>query len=282
MGETAGAQRQAGASPFTNPGTAPGVGRAEAPWGALGLLAAYRVAVGLLALGTVWGRWGWSPLGERDPGLFAAAAAVYAALGLLSVATAALHRPPARLQLHLGLLADLAALVLLAHASGGARSGLGVLLVVPLVGGGSLLGPERAVLYAALASLGLLGAEAWAWLAGLPGGPAFTQAGLVGVGCFAAAGGASLLARRARDSEALALQRGIDLANMRQLADYVVQRMQTGIVVVDGAGRIRLANDSARHLLGLGQESCQGHPLAERAPALQEALEAWRARPDLP
>ncbi len=252
------------------------------PWRALALLAGYRLAVALLACAAAWGGWTWSSLGEREPALFSGTAGAYLVIGLTAAAAVVMRRPRPSTQLHLGLLADLAALILLAYASGGARSGLGVLLIVPLVGGGSLLQPERAVVYAALASLGMLASEAWAWLEGLPPGPGFTQAGLLGVGCFAAAGGASLLARRARASEALAVQRGIDLADMRQLTEYVVQRMQTGIVVVDGADRIRLLNDSARHLLGLSsEEALHGASLAERIPVLGKALERWRQRPDL-
>ncbi len=101
----------------------------------------------------------------------------------------------------------------------------------------------------------------------------FTHAGLLGAALFITATLAYMLAKRVRETEALAAQRGVDLANLEQLTRYIVERMQTGIVVVDSAERVRLVNDSARHLLGL--EGDKGVPQA-LPPALVQQLKEWR------
>jgi len=49
----------------------------------------------------------------------------------------------------------------------------------------------------------------------------------------------------------IALERGVDLANMSQLTEHIIQRMQTGILVIDQYNRLRLINESAWHMLNM-------------------------------
>ncbi|MEJ2577260.1 MAG: ATP-binding protein, partial [Gammaproteobacteria bacterium] len=101
---------------------------------------------------------------------------------------------------------------------------------------------------------------------------------LLGATFFALALLAHQLSQRARRSEALAEQRGLDLANLTALNEYVIQHLQAGILVVDAAGRVRLMNDAAWYLLGM-PEGAPDRPLLASAPALAEQLEAWRRNP---
>src|SRR3569832_1086143 len=106
-----------------------------------------------------------------------------------------------------------------------------------------------------------------------------TLAGLLGATFFLTALLAYGLARRARESEALAAQRGVDLANMQQLTEYVIQRMQTGVIVIDQNQRIRLINESAWHLLGFPVNPTR-EMLATLSPELAQHLTAWQRHPD--
>ncbi len=244
----------------------------------LRLLNLYRVvAAGSLFVLVLGGEQGRS-LGASSPDLFLWTAGLYLVFGLFSAVTLLLRRPAPLIQLYGQLLVDILAITLLAYASGGARSGLGGLLFVP-VAVGSIMAPQRsAVLFAAIATLAMLGAEVYAQLAGLIAIGGYTQAGILGLILFTTSVVGHLLASQARESEALAEQRGVDLANLAQLNEYVIQHLQTGVIVVDDDERIRMHNASAAALLGAG-DSIRGKALRSVSPMLSQCMRDWRNRP---
>jgi two-component system sensor histidine kinase PilS (NtrC family) len=97
---------------------------------------------------------------------------------------------------------------------------------------------------------------------------------MLGLDLFATTLLAHMLAQRARRSEALAEQRGLDLANMAQLTDYVINRMQTGAVVMDSSQRVWLMNAAAKRLLEVTTPSVRPR-LAELCPELARHWERW-------
>jgi two-component system sensor histidine kinase PilS (NtrC family) len=78
-----------------------------------------------------------------------------------------------------------------------------------------------------------------------------------------------------RRSTLLAAERRQQALALVRLNDEIIQRMQTGVLVVDPAQRVRLVNGSASRLLG--RRILPGTPLPEVAPALDRALNWWRA-----
>lgn len=219
------------------------------------------------------------PLGEQNHALFLAVSVGYLVFALLSTLTIRWHKPSFTLQLPVQMLVDIVCIILLIYVSGGVRSGLGTLLIVALAGGGMLMSIQMAILYAALTTLGVLGEEFYILVGNGPVRPSFTHAGILGVTFFATAILAYLLAKRAREGEALATQRGIDLANMQQLTDYVIQRMQTGVIVIDPNLRVRLINESAWHLLGATAQP-DTQRLSDLSPPLAAYLVLWQENPD--
>ena len=174
------------------------------------------------------------------------------------------------------LLIDIISVTLLTHAGGGISSGTGALLVV-FVGAASLkLSNERALLAAAISALAVLGEQTLAFVQGLSPVNAFLPAGVLGAIIFLVAATANPLARRLRESEALAFQRGIDLANLAQLNDYVIQNLRESLVVVDEADEIRLINQSAADLLGTSDRT-PGAALRDVSTDLSRVLRNWRA-----
>ena len=217
-------------------------------------------------------------LGEPYPRLFFAAALAWALFGW---ACWVLQRSRPVLmprQVALQLAVDIAAVTALMYASGGVRSGLGALLVV-FVGAASLTLNGRESLFAAsVAALAVLGQQALGYVAGTGTVEDFVPAGVLGGIIFMIAAAAWPLARRLEESEALARQRGIDLANLAQLNDYIIQNLRESIVVVDADARIRLVNPSAAQHLGL-RSRAPGQPLAGVSPALHRLLAEWRQDP---
>lgn len=248
-------------------------------WKPLALLNAYRLILSALLVFVALARVELPPLGEQHPALFIVASVAYFLFALLFLITIKARTSSFRLQLHAQLLTDIVCVILLTYASGGIRSGLGTLLIVALAGGGMLLSVRLAVLYAAISTLAVLGEESYAWIGGSIRDASFTHAGLLGATFFLTALLAHALAQRARESEALAAQRGVDLANMQQLTEYVIQRMQTGVIVIDPNQRIRLINESAWHLLGFPVNPTR-HTLATLSPELAQHLAHWQTHPN--
>jgi two-component system, NtrC family, sensor histidine kinase PilS len=86
--------------------------------------------------------------------------------------------------------------------------------------------------------------------------------------------------QRARSSQALADQRGVEVANLFEVNELIIRRMRTGVLVVDADNRIKLANEAASLLLGDGSSDAandgQGIHLPQVAPELARRLQQWR------
>ncbi|NNF67932.1 MAG: PAS domain-containing protein, partial [Gammaproteobacteria bacterium] len=104
----------------------------------------------------------------------------------------------------------------------------------------------------------------------------YTAAGMLGAIIFVISLSAQPLARRLAESEALAEQRGVDLANLAELNEYIVQHLRESIVVIDHTDHVRLMNASAAKHLGMGSDTASGRHLQEMAPELYAITTEWR------
>ena len=213
--------------------------------------------------------------GQADSDLFWITAVAYFAFSVVCSLSIQLRWGSFQLQVVAQVFGDIVAITLMMHASGGVVSGFGTLLVVAIAGGSILTEGRIAILFAAIASLAVLFQQIYAWLFHPFSGTTYSQAGMLGITFFATAFLAYVLAKRVRASEALATKRGIDLANLAQLNEHIIQRMQSGVLVLDEDGRVRLLNGSARQLLALSA-NLAGEPLARVSPELLELEEKWR------
>lgn len=247
-------------------------------WQALRWLIRYRVIVATLFVVLATSGYLIKPLGSNSPRLFTGLSIAYLLLAVAAVTMNRLRRPGFKTQVYLLVGVDIALLTPLMHASGGVTSGLGMLLVVTIAGASLLVAGRAAVGFAAMASLAVLGETIYAQLETPLAIGAYPQAGLLGITFFATAVLAHILAKRVRESEALAAQRGVDLANMAQLTEHIIERMQTGILVVDQAQHVRLMNESAWYMLGM-PSAAVGPSLDKVSPELLDQVRAWRKDP---
>ncbi|MDZ7824815.1 MAG: histidine kinase dimerization/phospho-acceptor domain-containing protein [Gammaproteobacteria bacterium] len=107
------------------------------------------------------------------------------------------------------------------------------------------------------------------YLSLLPGTlpPDFFQAGLLGALYFGTSLFIQNVSRRLQQSEITSLERAAEVAALERLNRLIVQRMRTGIVVLDGDGGVRLMNEAGRDLLGI--RDADGDALPD------ELLESW-------
>ena len=219
--------------------------------------------------------------GDARPTLFAASAAGYLVFAILSAISLRQEWVPRNVLAPTQLVVDAFAIVLLMHASGGIESGLGGLLII-FIGAGALVLPITvSAALASLATLAILGEQAFTQLSSLNIEPNYPAAGILGAVIFAIALATQPLARRIQASEALARQFGVDLKNLSELNEYIVQHLRESIVVVDTTDAVRLINSSATRLLGSTAVD-PGAPMANVSQPLAEYIGRWRSDSRLP
>ncbi len=258
---------------------APHPGRIATDARILRLLAGFRMLVAAVLLVLFLAVGDPRVVGSYEPALFGWTTFAYLLFALLALITGRWTRHVTALHIYGQLLVDVLAVAILLIASGGASSGLGSLLFIPIGAAAVSLSRRVAVLSAAIASITILVGEFVTRLIAGPGVADFGAAGLLGAVLFVFAVAGNWLGARMRESEALARRRGVDLANLAQLNAYIVQHLRESIVVVDESGNIRLMNESAANFLGT-EGSAAGAHLAEVSPQLHEIWEGWIAKPD--
>jgi two-component system, NtrC family, sensor histidine kinase PilS len=215
-------------------------------------------------------------VGGTNPQLFVLVCIVYWALGALFAFGGRGHWPSRRVLVLAHTLLDTAAVAALLYCSGGAASGLGILLVIP-VGAMALLAEGRgAFANAAIAALGILLQQIASVALGTAPSSDYPLAGMQGAVVFLVALMAWPVSTRLRESEALVRRAVLDLANLAQVSQYIVQHLRESILVVDPDDYIRLINESAAQVLGEA-DAVPGALLGEVCPRLLYLLSTWRA-----
>jgi len=204
----------------------------------------------------------WMPL--RDPIVARTTALVYMAFALIVLARDLRGSRTLAASTGACLSVDVVAAFLAAVTIPAAHTGIAAMLVINVGAAALLLSPRLGNLFAALATLAMI---AQALLVADDVSRALVEAGLFGVAYFATAALCYALGSQMRASEALAEQRGSDLANLAQVNDLIIRRMKTGVLLVDDANRIHQINESAWMLVG---------NLGTVAPELSRRLYHWR------
>ncbi|MDR9437655.1 MAG: HAMP domain-containing sensor histidine kinase, partial [Thiohalophilus sp.] len=247
-------------------------------WKPLALLNLYRLLISGLFTGLFYSGYLLPPLASHDPVLFYGVSLFYFAAAIVFILLISNRWPRFDIQVYLQIGTDILATALLMHASGSITSGLGTLLIVTVAGGSIVMGGRHPLMFAALATLAVLAEQLYAQYIGLGEPNNYTQAGILGLVLFVTALAVHGFAHRIRESEALAQRRGLDLANMSQLTEHIIQRMQTGIIVVDNEDQIRLMNESAWYMLGMPSATHHSR-LDPLSPELADQLHQWEADP---
>lgn len=199
---------------------------------------------------------------------------------IINVLVAALMHRPRHLAPVFGLATiDVLLLAGLFYAAGGMPSGIGNLLIVAVAIANILLRGRIGLLIAAIAAIGLIYLTFYLSLSRPAAASQYLQAGALGAMCFAAALFVQGLARRLQLSESLAEQRATDVANLEALNAQIIQRMRTGILVLNNQQRVLMANQGAQTLVG--QDDLAGRVVESVSPALLERLQQWRDNPML-
>lgn len=174
------------------------------------------------------------------------------------------------------LVGDVFFLSLVMFAGGTFGAPLPILLFPQLAAAGWILRTRTAFVHAAFAAICLLGLDAYRAIQGSIGAAQVFQTGIIGFGFFATVGIAVALGRYTKQSEDLAAQRGIDVANLEQVNRLIIQDMQDGVLVVDLNGVVRGHNAQVTRLLGGFGRMRGGMRLAEFSSTLHDYWRRWQ------
>ncbi len=254
-------------------------GPTETIWRSLTIFCRYRLVIAIILALSYWGFQRYQLLVTTSMELAGWSLGLYLLAAVLLAGMAEVRSPGPSRHLSMQVLVDVVAMTLLMHASGGIRSGIGLLLLVTLAASALVARGRIAYFHAAVAALAILLEQSWQFLVLDAQIADFVQTGLLAGSYFVIAGLAYTLAKYAEGAERIAALRGVDLANLAQINELVIRDMQDGFVVVDENGIVRQHNPQSELLVG-GLRGANGRRLADVSGVLAGMLDSWRRDPE--
>jgi len=245
----------------------------------------YRVGLSLILLLSFFTSQAITKPGNYDPEIFLYVTVVYFLFSFIIGFDLIFHRRYANSpQLVSSLLiVDILAITLVTYSSGGVVSGLGLLLLMIIAAGGILISGILSTFLAAVASIALIYSEVYLSFTTNNAGNQYLQAALLGVLLFLTSLYLQMVSERIRRAAALTEQQASSIVDLEQLNDLVIQRLRTGIIVVDNDNRILTKNSAAENLLSFKRlrvntaAKKSSHSSVRRLPArLEQQLNNWK------
>tara|TARA_R110001592_G_scaffold215025_2_gene468347 strand:- start:129311 stop:130906 length:1596 start_codon:yes stop_codon:yes gene_type:complete len=218
-------------------------------------------------------------VGSLNPTLYLTVALAYLATSVPLVGSLSTRLNQNQKILFLIFLVDIAAIAVLADCSGGMTSGLPILLVITAAASAVLLTNRTvATLIAALSVIALLIGTIRLILYDVLGSNSLFPAGLLGALIFGVSIMVQAIAGRLGRAEELASNRASDLYNLQRLNEQIVQHMETGILLVNHDGVVRVMNKASTSLLAPERPVAveQGRQLADYSSELAYQFEHWK------
>ncbi|MBI6796536.1 sensor histidine kinase [Pseudomonas syringae] len=235
----------------------------------------YRLTIGVVLVLLISSSLETELLQLANPNLFRSGCWLYLVFNILVVVL--LERPSRQAQFFGLAMTDAIMLSALFYAAGGPSSGIGNLLIASVAISNVLLRGRIGLLIAAVSAIGIIYLTFYISFGTPSVSNDYVQAGSLGALCFAAALLVQALTARMQVSEVLAEQRAADVDSLEALNALILQRMRTGILVLDANHQVLLANQSALHLLS--QEQLVGQMIDTCSPQLVERLRQWLVNP---
>jgi len=205
----------------------------------------------------------------------------YAALNILTLTLLRIRSVPHHVLAFVAVMIDIMAITAISYSRN--QSGtFDILLGVSVAAGNILLVGEIGYALAAMATLASGFGQFYAVLLNRSdiNSETYWRVAIFGVALFGTSLISQQLSKRMRASEALADQRAADLAELEKLNQHIIQRMRTGILVVNNANQLQLMNESAWRMLGNPPRE-RYTELNQMCPLLYNQLVQWRNNPEL-
>ncbi len=237
----------------------------------------YRICLATLLAGMFAGAFADNVLGTRDALLFQWVSIGYLSLCVLSI----FITPPSTLAksangLLYSLVIDVFAVLLLLHASGGIESGLGYLLLIDIAFAGIFVRGQLSIAFAAMTSILVMGETLYLAQSTQFSSKSLFSSGSLGLLIFCASYAFQLLTDKIHTSNIEAAAQAKFVQHLQQLAQTIVVRMRTGIIVIDQDSKVELINDSALQLLNLPKDKDYHNIDIDQISSLRSKVENWK------
>lgn len=243
----------------------------------------YRLALSLILLISYFYRTPSSPLGSVDQELFVRICSFYLLTNLLILLVTPIRiKASARVRVLFSfsiLILDILLLTVLSYTCGGVSSGMAHLMIVPVATGSILFGTRLGIFFASIGSIAAIYSETYLSFT-LPTTENFyVQAGLLGLILFVTSLCLQYLGHRIRQKEMINRQQAVSIHALQEINQQIIQRMQTGIVVINKEGLVFNSNSSARRLLTASGSDSEAS-LTRIPDALAQQLQLWLQQPE--
>ena len=215
-------------------------------------------------------------IGASQGEVFAVAVNVYLGLTVLGLFLAHFRIPSSIKQLYINSFIDIIFLLLLVYTSNGLNSGLGLLILLPVILPNIINPGQISLLLSATTVLALLVIQAFMQVQVKDGSYEVFHTGVLSLFIMIISWAAGSWFEKASITAEIAKRRGIDLKNLSQLNQSILDQLQTGIIVLDHTAAIQHLNPTAWDMLGQ-PDDWRKHNLKEYAPELSAHLEYWKA-----
>jgi len=173
------------------------------------------------------------------------------------------------------LLIDVLVISSLMHISGGALTGMGYLLLVAIAAGGMMLRERTVIFLAAITTLIVITEGIYRYLFLSQENRSLFSSALLGTLSFVTAISFHYFSQKLRASEAAAITQAEHIAHLQRLAQLILERMRTGIMVLNKDQDIELYNKAAMRLLDLPEEKDEIRHLSQ-LPELFDKWNSWK------
>lgn len=220
-------------------------------------------------------------LGKVYPQIYGYTVGIYAVLNVMTLLRLmGVRKAPTTVHIFGVCVLDIIALAIIVHCSGGVTSGIGLLIFITVAAGSIFVQGQLATFLAALACIAIIAESVIASYSDTSHN--LLTAGLMGILVFVTSQIFQYLTRRIRSSQQTAEEQAAHAALMQQLNQLIVQRMYTGIAVLDKNNQIVLRNEAAERLLQLSREQQAESLLVFTShPELARRLRQWRQNPQI-
>ncbi len=248
----------------------------EQAWSLLKIFFIYRFIISSLFVILFYGNFEPSRLNTHDAWLSFYTSHSYLAFTTLTGICAYKRLPRYTTQTQIILFSDIIFITLLMHAtSGGINSGIGILLAISIASGGLLIGGYCALLFAALASIAIMTEQIHVVQTHAASNASFAYAGMLGISFFTIAYLSYVLAKRTEQSDILATQQQQTILNLEELNQYIIQHLQSGIIISNSDQQIKMCNEATLNICKSTENASQIYHLLQLSPRLAESFQQW-------
>lgn len=249
---------------------------AQQAWLLLKVFLGYRLTLASLFIALFYTQTGSALISIHHSPLFTYSSQCYLVLSVISAVCIIGRLTRYTIQAQLLIVTDILVLTLIMHAYGGISSGIGVLLAVSIASGGLLIGGRCAMFFAALASLAVLAEQLYAsYMKSFEMPPyAYVYAGMLGASFFTISLLSFVLAKRSEQMLQLSDQQKEVISNLEELNQYIIQHLQSGIMIANQQQVIQLANEAVLRLMNLVNLPLKMSDISE---SLEQGFQTWLA-----